>query len=913
MTDQFSSRKGYIFISSSDDTVYPVQLIPNMSSENNTSDSLSSTDNVFGKVPKLEWTNPSSEISDNNKDPYQSNSSQTSFQNNSEEQYYNFQTPKEELFNVQEMDCSIVLDEQHTDNVLKNSETSVSKTKVLNCSRCMYQTSDKNNLTNHMRKHNSTFVCKICKTSFSVITSLIDHFNKQHPQDADDPSDLQHYCPMCPFQSIEKLEYDKHITRHETAAHTCSICGQPFAKQVSMKWHIKYKHGIEDSEDQQHSNISETSTTTTTISYHNNAISANTEKESKDLDFQNQSADMETDTKPFCKRFFCLYCPKNFSNKLYLKYHCWRNHKDRLYKSQWKEVQDLFQQNWNETDPTLITKSLNAKNSHFQCPMCSFSSSYKSTVDRHIKKHNEAKYSCNICDMPFTVIGNLHHHKKVNHPEILIMNSLPNKRHKCALCIYSTGYKSTLERHLRTHGIAKYHCELCTMPFVFSGSFLTHRMLKHKLSSKDFEETIFTDKITDASSLTASSGKFIKRRKCPYCNALMPSASKLNRHLRTHRNAGYYCVCCSIFYTLRSEFENHMKVHLVAKGFNEVQCIGVTKGIKELSNDTAGDKVDSSAKNHILVNSEQSNVRESSLSNEISNMNNITELGNVDKNCDMYSNSSNINDNRSHLATIAKVVVKIDLTEPVPTTNILLEQPQVLQNDSQSYPPESYQNSLSINSAKKLMLSSPSQEITPSFDKPTTEENFHLTPSSRNSLMSTQDSFTIDRSTYMSQMPHEQYFETEKQDFRLNSDEVLFNNQKMYLTPQQQNPMNNSNTTEIQTQNPFSENNNDDMCACKLTPPIHGDVLINPPFKGRFAKLVSDFDDFASRPFACSLCFYRCSILKDLFDHVQNHLTGCTPIPVPNTAKFDTQNYTQGMSINQNNQMQNNSLSISYI
>lgn len=55
--------------------------------------------------------------------------------------------------------------------------------------------------------------------------------------------------------------------------------------------------------------------------------------------------------------------------------------------------------------------------------------------------------------------------------------------------------------------------------------------------------------------------------------------------------------------------------------------------------------------------------------------------------------------------------------------------------------------------------------------------------------------------------------------------------------------------------------------------------------------LVTDLADFAQRPFACSLCFYRTGILDDLRLHVKNHLTGGSPdsrhVPCDTTSVID--------------------------
>ena len=63
-------------------------------------------------------------------------------------------------------------------------------------------------------------------------------------------------------------------------------------------------------------------------------------------------------------------------------------------------------------------------------------------------------------------------------------------------------------------------------------------------------------------------------------------------------------------------------------------------------------------------------------------------------------------------------------------------------------------------------------------------------------------------------------------------------------------------------------------------------VSAEPPSSGRYAKLVSDFDEFSTKPYACSLCFFRTASLGDLRVHVHNHLTGCNASPIPDTARF---------------------------
>ncbi|XP_070173353.1 uncharacterized protein [Littorina saxatilis] len=63
-------------------------------------------------------------------------------------------------------------------------------------------------------------------------------------------------------------------------------------------------------------------------------------------------------------------------------------------------------------------------------------------------------------------------------------------------------------------------------------------------------------------------------------------------------------------------------------------------------------------------------------------------------------------------------------------------------------------------------------------------------------------------------------------------------------------------------------------------------VLSHPPSSGRYAKLVSDFDEFSLKPYACSLCFFRTARLVELASHANNHLTGGATCPLPETARF---------------------------
>lgn len=180
-------------------------------------------------------------------------------------------------------------------------------------------------------------------------------------------------------------------------------------------------------------------------------------------------------------------------------------------------------------------------------------------------------------------------------------------------------------------------------------------------------------------------------------------------------------------------------------------------------------------------------------------------------------------------------------------------------------------------------------------------DNFQLENS--NFFPSQRTDFNINQQAFVTQVyaaNNQNYDITQNESFTVNRDTPKQQQQQQHYMPQNsadQNLQREVTNTSHCSQHALNRNDSDEgLCACKMLQPVHGEVLVNPPVKGRYVKLVSDFDDFAQRPFACSLCFFRCGILKDLYSHVQNHLTGCNMTPTPASAKFNTGHYLQELA-----------------
>lgn len=153
--------------------------------------------------------------------------------------------------------------------------------------------------------------------------------------------------------------------------------------------------------------------------------------------------------------------------------------------SDYVDCQDSFQENQISPDYSTVEQGPKAKPllpKKFKCAMCAYRTRYKSDLNRHVRKHAIASYNCDVCNMPFKTSGNVEFHKRKQHGEVIKKPSTPVK-YKCKYCNYDTLYSSDLTRHIRKHGVAKFHCGMCNRPFMTSGSLINHKRTYHNLEN----------------------------------------------------------------------------------------------------------------------------------------------------------------------------------------------------------------------------------------------------------------------------------------------------------------------------------------------------------------------------------------------------------------------------------------------
>ena len=98
--------------------------------------------------------------------------------------------------------------------------------------------------------------------------------------------------------------------------------------------------------------------------------------------------------------------------------------------------------------------SSNTRLNSKKCDQCDYSTTFATTLKRHIRTHGGQKLNkCDLCGHLFHQTGNLKRHMLIHNGE---------KPHKCRHCNYSCSETGDLKKHMRTHsGEKPYKCDQC--------------------------------------------------------------------------------------------------------------------------------------------------------------------------------------------------------------------------------------------------------------------------------------------------------------------------------------------------------------------------------------------------------------------------------------------------------------------
>ncbi|XP_035828099.1 uncharacterized protein LOC101848996 [Aplysia californica] len=403
------------------------------------------------------------------------------------------------------------------------------------CTECNYTGKRLRYLQKHMKIHQEgnvdgeeekkeeefPFSCHICEFRCNSKSELDSHLPSHSKQFR------KYVCAYCGLPFRHKAPYTRHLAVHpEACPYICTLCGSAFKKKSLLLKH-EQSHKSEDQMENGESNI--------------------VNKDNTDLGDATLTPKAELEDKRVDKKSISDMPVKRKKVKV---------------KKKKKNVTDAQEEN----------------SEILYCELCSYSTTQKSLLRSHKRKHSDAKpHKCHQCGASFKRRYHLTRHR--------LSHNADAPKFPCPHCPYSTFRKHRLKVHIQTHQTNKpIKCSLCPYSCRHEWT-LKYHMRKHTGNTAPGKsgqpaKIDFTCHLCGYQCKNTKNMKYHMMRHdnktpytCPHCDYKCSSKSSIKDHLLQHAGLKpYLCSDCGKSFRNASRLSRHKLVHSDMKPYSCDHC-----------------------------------------------------------------------------------------------------------------------------------------------------------------------------------------------------------------------------------------------------------------------------------------------------------------------------------------------------
>ena len=299
------------------------------------------------------------------------------------------------------------------------------------CTQCEFETNKKFNLKRHKQNVHESLAnslllqksakkeydtlenkvkCKACSLELTSQRCYFTHMYEKH-------GECEIQCPHCEYKSAKKLNFNRHILKHQkdrVYTKTCKFCGKAFSSTFSK--HRLLRHHI----NKEHLKIKYFCDPCNYTTDRKDNLNIHKRKYHEKIRFHCTLCEYEAKRKDNLKRhvksfhenltYPCELCGKIFKNMTTLKGHRLVVHEKQGYKCDDCDYRVKGYARLKEHHDSVHKKL------RYPCDQCIFQAASFKTLKDHISaKHDGAKFNCDQCDLIVTSKAGLRQHKRRKH------------------------------------------------------------------------------------------------------------------------------------------------------------------------------------------------------------------------------------------------------------------------------------------------------------------------------------------------------------------------------------------------------------------------------------------------------------------------------------------------------------------